>query len=332
MAWKADQLEQFCLLTLTAIAITGALRFTEAVMVPLVFAAFIFAVLSPWIGWISRKFHLPRGLSVMLILSLVAVLSCLLVLWMAASISSFAMGFGVYKERFLTFAQDLALEARSFGFEVDPSGIRAELSKLPVFSWAGEITGALVNFIGNFLLVAMFLLFLLLGEKPVHKSSQLMDQILAQISKYILVKMIMAVGVGAVGYFTFLLIGAELAFLFAALSVVLSFVPNIGSIIAVALPFPVLLLQFGFGWELVVGVTIPGVFQFVLGNIVEPKVLGDTMDLHPVTVMAFLIFWGIIWGLPGMILAVPITAILRIILLRIDSTRSLAELMSGRFE
>ena len=58
--------------------------------------------------------------------------------------------------------------------------------------------------------------------------------------------------------------------------------------------------------------------------------MGETMDLHPVTLLLFLMFWGLVWGVPGMFLAVPITAILKISLARFKSTQPIAELMAGR--
>ena len=58
--------------------------------------------------------------------------------------------------------------------------------------------------------------------------------------------------------------------------------------------------------------------------------MGENLDLHPVTILVFLIFWGLVWGIPGLFLAVPITSILQIILTRLENTRAIAEILSGR--
>ncbi len=68
----------------------------------------------------------------------------------------------------------------------------------------------------------------------------------------------------------------------------------------------------------------------MIGNVIEPKVMGEGLDLHPITVLLGLIFWGLVWGIVGMLLATPITAVLRIVLARIDATRPVAELLAGR--
>ena len=68
----------------------------------------------------------------------------------------------------------------------------------------------------------------------------------------------------------------------------------------------------------------------VVGNVIEPKLLGDSLELHPITVLAQLNFWGIIWGIPGMLLAAPITAVLKILLENIEITKPVATLLEGK--
>jgi len=59
--------------------------------------------------------------------------------------------------------------------------------------------------------------------------------------------------------------------------------------------------------------------------------MGESLDLHPVTILLFLMFWGLVWGLPGMFLVVPVTAIIKIILSKIETTRGYSELLAERF-
>ena len=69
----------------------------------------------------------------------------------------------------------------------------------------------------------------------------------------------------------------------------------------------------------------------IVGNVVEPKLLGDSLELHPITVLLSLIFWGMIWGIAGMLLAAPITAVLKILLENIEITKPFAKLLEGKF-
>ncbi|MHC4224754.1 MAG: AI-2E family transporter [Planctomycetota bacterium] len=107
--------------------------------------------------------------------------------------------------------------------------------------------------------------------------------------------------------------------------------PNIGSVIATILPLPVILVSPELGaTSKVVAVAGPAVINFVLGNLVEPKMMGTSVDLHPVTILLALVFWGMLWGIAGMLLAVPMTASLKILFEKLDLTRPVANLLAGR--
>ena len=79
-------------------------------------------------------------------------------------------------------------------------------------------------------------------------------------------------------------------------------------------------------------VVVPGTIHNVIGNIIEPKLMGKGLDLHPVTVMLALSFWGLLWGIVGMFLAAPITAVIRIVLMQFDTFRPIANLLAGEFQ
>ncbi|MFM1918850.1 MAG: hypothetical protein RLZZ303_484, partial [Candidatus Hydrogenedentota bacterium] len=113
----------------------------------------------------------------------------------------------------------------------------------------------------------------------------------------------------------------------------LNFIPNIGSIIATLLPAPVVFFSADVPTvNAVLAIAIPGCIQFSIGNLIEPKLMGDTLDMHPVVVLLSLIFWGMMWGMAGMFLAVPMTAIVKIVLERIEVTQPAAEVLAGRFD
>ena len=96
------------------------------------------------------------------------------------------------------------------------------------------------------------------------------------------------------------------------------------------LPIPLVLVDPNFSLaSLVMVVALPGAVQMIIGNVVEPKLLGDSLELHPITVLLSLIFWGMLWGLPGMLLAAPITAVLKILLESLELTKPVAKLLEG---
>ena len=124
-------------------------------------------------------------------------------------------------------------------------------------------------------------------------------------------------------------VGLELAAVFGMLAFILNFIPNIGSIIATLLPIPIAVAQFQSPWPVIFIVAVPGTVQIVLGYLLEPKWMGKELDLHPVTVLLALSFWGMLWGITGMFVAVPLTGILRIILMQFETLRPIGNLLIG---
>ena len=117
----------------------------------------------------------------------------------------------------------------------------------------------------------------------------------------------------------------------AVLTFVLNFIPNIGPFISTALPLPVLFLQYGFDWHILLALILLTAIHFIIGNILETKWLGKSMDLDPIVVLACLIFWSLVWGVIGALLAVPLTAIIKILLARNATTKPMADFLGGKY-
>ncbi len=123
-----------------------------------------------------------------------------------------------------------------------------------------------------------------------------------------------------------------MAFTFGVLAFLLNFIPNIGPIVASLLPIPLIVLApDGTIVWMVAAISVSCMIQVISGNLIEPKIMGDSSDLHPVTILVALMFWGMMWGIIGMFLATPVTAALKIMLDRIEPTKPIANLMAGRW-
>ena len=135
---------------------------------------------------------------------------------------------------------------------------------------------------------------------------------------------------GLLSYFALLSIGVEAPVFWAFLIFLLNYIPTIGSLIATSFPALFALLQFGelgpFLW--VLGVV--GAIQVIIGNIVEPKVMGNSLNISSLVVLLALAIWGSLWGIIGMILSVPITVIMVIIFAEFKATRPIAVLLSEK--
>ncbi|MBU1433250.1 AI-2E family transporter, partial [Myxococcota bacterium] len=150
------------------------------------------------------------------------------------------------------------------------------------------------------------------------------------IKRYIIIKVSLSAVTGILVALILSALRVDLAIFFGLMAFVLNFIPSVGSIIATLLPLPIVLLDPNLSiWMGLLAFFLPGAVQLTIGNVIEPKLQGDSLELHPITILLALIFWGMLWGIPGMFLAMPVTAVLRVFLDQLDLTRPAARLMAG---
>lgn len=188
-----------------------------------------------------------------------------------------------------------------------------------------------LNFTTTSFFVAIFVIFLLAGRNPnAVVKNVIYFEIEQKIRSYISTKLVLSLITGTLVGVTLKLFGLELALVFAILTFLLNFIPSVGSVIATLLPIPVAFAQFSDSpWTIAGVILIPGAIQMAIGNGIEPKLMGEGLQLHPVTVLLALSFWTLLWGPIGAILAVPITAAIRIVLMRFESGRTAGNLLAG---
>jgi AI-2 transport protein TqsA len=195
--------------------------------------------------------------------------------------------------------------------------------------------GSILGLITTFFLMLFFALFLLVARDPQQLQSATYADIEAKIRSYIVtLTTISAVTALIVGLILWAF-GLQLAVVFAVLVFVLNFIPSIGSIIATLLPIPIAYAQFvatadtPHWWTLVGVIAIPATVHMIIGYAIEPRIMAEGLELDPITILFALAFWGLLWGPIGAILAVPITAVIRIILMKFESFKLITDAMAG---
>jgi AI-2 transport protein TqsA len=200
-----------------------------------------------------------------------------------------------------------------------------------VISWVVN-TG--LSLVSQGAIVLVFLVFLILGYRPPEDRdpTTLWAQLRRQINEYVRVKAIVSLVTGLLTFLILRWLGVDLALVFGTMAFFLNFIPNIGSFVAMLLPLPIVVLappeQLSLA-EKLLAFAGPGAVQLTMGNLVEPRWMGRSLDLHPVVVLLSLIFWGYLWGPIGMLLSVPITSVLKTLAERVDLTRPLADLLDN---
>ena len=323
-----------CLVFLTLVVATGALVYMRPVLIPLIFAIFVYSILTPIVTKIRSRFLFPKPLAVFIALGIFTLFLSLLVLFLINSVENFVSVAPKYQERLTEFFNALEPQVSPLlsrlNVQLNVEKIQEIILSLPLSAWAQKVGGQLLSFLGNLFLVFIFSIFMMTGESRSRKKGPLLTEVLTKVSSYVSSKFFLSLTTGVLVWIILLGFGIEMAFIFALLTVLFNFIPTIGSILAVALPLPIVFLQYQFSWPFFIILALTGAIQFSIGNVIEPKVMGDSMDLHPITVLICLIFWGMVWGIAGMFLAVPITAVLKIVFSKIEATQTLSEILAGR--
>ena len=326
------KLSLICQIVIASVLATAALIYMRSVLLPLVISLFIVVVASPVIQFGQRNMKLPRSMVIILGIALSVVTTSLFWLVVYFSVESFATGVDAYQEKTLVVVGDVSQWLAQVGVSMEQIDLKEALRSLPIFSVLKTITKAFATLLGDSFIVFIIVLFLLFGQSGKEgKGNGVVLAISNRVQKYVGAKVLTSFATSFLVGGVLVMVGLDLAAMFALLTFFLNFIPSVGSIVAVILPLPIAFLQFGFGWTFVTVLVLPLIFQFVIGNIIEPKMMGESIGLHPVTLIVALLFWGKIWGVPGMFLAVPITAIVQIICDRIDILKPVANILAGRW-
>ena len=169
-----------------------------------------------------------------------------------------------------------------------------------------------------------------LSEDPgdVSRIRQVLDSISTRVGQYLALKTLVSVILGVISWAIMEAFGVEFAGFWAVLITVLNYVPYIGSFLGVLFPVAWAIVQFGDWGTVITLLILLTSAQFVIGNFLDPWLLGNSLNLSPFVILASLTVWGSLWGVPGAFLAVPITSVLAIILSEFRGTRPIAVLMS----
>ncbi len=317
-------------LVLIAIVATGVVLFyARSVLIPFVLALFISQLVSPILDFQVLRLKIPKVFAVIITFAIILIILAVLFMFVSSAIQSIVSTADRYSDSFVNLVEVVLRKVKTWGVVPDQTEILTILqNRVP-----GFITGSfgtVLGLISGTFLVSIFVCFLLAGRNSNEIREGIYFEIDWQVRRYITIKLILSSVTGILVWATLALFKLELAKVFGILAFLLNFIPSIGSIVATLLPIPIAFAQFQNPWMVGLVVGIPGAIQMVIGNGIEPKLLGRGLHLHPVTILMTLSFWGLLWGIPGMFLAVPITAVIRIVLMKFDTLRPIGNLLAGQ--
>ena len=318
---------------LSAVALGFTLHWLRDVMIPFVVAIFAAFGLSPTIDFQVRRLRIPRPLAIVTTLVASGLLLASLAAVIKVSVDELFLNAESYQRRLEELTAEVATAFRFGELDLWPSGAESPISTTNVRRFLLGTANAVLGVVSQGLVVMIFLLFLLAGGGGTGPRGVVWSEVESQIRLYLVTKVAISAATGVLVGGVLLLLGVDLAMAFGFFAFLLNFIPNIGSVFATLLPLPVVLVNPEVSWTVaVLAIVVPGAIQFGLGNVVEPSILGRSLELHPVVILLSLMIWGALWGIVGMFLATPLTAILRILLEQSPVTAPVAHLMAGRID
>ena len=327
-----------CILGVGALMITA-----RAIFVPFVMAIFLLYMLNPVISLLERR-GVSSGIAGFLSLLLAAGLMATLGQIIGASIQEFAENFPQYEPRIRELSDSiLNMIPGSEDFSDPSSSVFSVMESISIPGIIATLVGSLGALASETLLVLLILSFMLAGrnqlqakiplafeKKTADKISSVIADVNAQIQQYIVAKSFLSLLTAVLSMIVMVLFGIEFVLVWGVLIFVLNFIPNIGSIIATLLPLSLaVILLDSLIQVLWLGLALIGI-QFLIGNILDPKFVGDRIGISPVTILFALVAWSWMWGIVGMFLAVPLTVLLKILFENINGLRFLSVLMSSK--
>lgn len=328
--------------TVVAISVFWVLWLGKALLIPLflaILAFYLVGILNDFWRETIFRWLTPPALLVNAISAAVLIVCALVISRLVAENTANVIAAAPrYGTRLAEVYEDIM--ARLPGEE--PTALHDLINRTTFARYLAMLASGIAGIAGNGAMVFLYLVFLMLERPFFHAKLRSLipdesrraavDRIISQVNRdvrtYLGVKTFVSMLTAILAFGIMWYVGLDFAGFWALLIFIFNFIPNIGSLIATALPAALALVQFESFRPfiiIVVGITI---IQVVLGNYIDPRLMGRTLNMSPLAVVLSLVFWGMLWGVAGMFLCVPITAVMTIVLSHFKSTRWIAILLS----
>lgn len=314
----------------------------RGLLIPFIIAVFVWHLLNTFNVALQRTPfvgpRIPQWLSMIISLTVVAVLVRILIIILANNVNEVIAVSPRYQENLMSIFN--SIDAR-FNIKL-MSNFDQYIQSLSVQRILLNVTGVFTSITSSAVLIALYVVFLFVEQHffmqkinaifPQKGHRLLVNNILSHIIKdtqvYMGLKTIMSLMTAFSSYLVMKWTGLDFAEFWALLIFFLNFIPNIGAIIATLFPALLAFIQFQLWWPFIIITSGLVLIQFIIGNLIEPKFMGKSLNLSPLVILISLGIWGSIWGVLGMFLSVPITVMLMIVFAHFESTKPIAILLS----
>jgi predicted PurR-regulated permease PerM len=321
-------------------------------LIPITIAILLTYLYYPLLEFLKEKLKIPRPLGLILILIMNFAIFYVAGLIFFSSFGDFSTRIEYYGEKLSLIVRDMLgpfnltiLELEGFlGLQIQKFDAGILLKKLFDAGILQSFFSSFSSLLSNFFVVMLFWVFMILGKKQFEErlkvafsstsvdTDKQINTINDQLQSYLMIKTLVSLATGVTFTVILTIYGIDFAMIWGLLAFVLNYIPNIGSLLATLFPILIALLDYGFGFTSISLAILLFVTQNIFGNVIEPKFLGMKLELSSVFILMSLIFWGWIWGIVGMFLAVPIASLIKILCSNIDALKPIAIIISTRAE
>ncbi|MGS2720816.1 AI-2E family transporter [Paraglaciecola aestuariivivens] len=326
------------LIMASIVVILAGVKAASAILVPFLLSVFIAMACSPIINW-ANKYKLPRALAVVLVILMMVIFGLIMAGLVGQSMNEFSQNMPKYRAQLVQEFAWVIGQLDTFNISVDKQQLLSYLDPGAAMNMATNLLSSLGGVLTNFLLIILIVVFMLFEAESVPKKIHIalddpsmkmkqIDKFLLSVKNYLVIKTLVSLGTGLIIGVWLYVLGVDHFLLWAVLSFLLNYIPNIGSIIAA---IPAVLLAFVQLGPTTAGLTALGfvISNTVMGNVVEPRYMGKGLGLSTLVVFLSLIFWGWLLGTVGMLLSVPLTMIVKIALESSPDTHWMALLLAS---
>ncbi len=222
--------------------------------------------------------------------------------------------------------------------------ITDSISSIINIDYLSSLFSSLSGILGNMMMIVFYTIFIFIEEglfnnkvrlivgndEKYDRVSSILLKIDKMLSRYIVLKSLINFVTASIAYIVLFSVGIDSPFFWAALIFFFSFIPSIGPILGTTLPAIFSLIQFAEFIPFLIILFVIGSFQVAIGNYLEPRIMGNTLNISPLFGIFALAVWGSLWGITGMLLSVPITVAMIIVMAQFPNTRKVAILLSEK--
>lgn len=319
------------------VVVIAGLQAAKTLLVPFLFAIVLAIVMLPVVFWLESR-RVPRTVGVTL--SVLVVLGTLGLIGTIAgqSLQEFTRILPQYQNSVGQYYDGILQWLQEQGYDTNAVSLGQDFNPGSLMGLLGGFLNALVDALSDALLITVVMAFILaeasafpdkmsraFPERNGHGFGEV-TALARSVQRYLLLKSLTSAMTGIFVAVWTAMMGLDFFVLWGFLGFVLNFIPTIGSIVAAIPAILLALVQLGPGTAALIAVGYL-VINISIGNVLEPRIMGDQLGLSPMVVFLSLVFWGWLWGPAGMLLSVPLTVVLRSILIQREETRWLAILL-----